>query len=116
MEAPPLERRLAAILAADVEGYSRLMLGDEEATMAMLSARRAVVDEFIVRHRGRIANTAGDSVLAPSPRSPERGLLRLHCLRPALRQRPPRSLRTRSILLSGSQSRIARDAKSSRLI
>jgi adenylate cyclase len=64
MEAPKLERRLAAILAADVEGYSRLMHGDEEATMATLSARRAVVDELIARHRGRIANTAGDSVLA----------------------------------------------------
>src|SRR6266550_5870630 len=64
MEAPPLERRLAAILAADVEGYSRLMHGDEEATMATLSARRAVVDELIAQHRGRIANTAGDSVLA----------------------------------------------------
>jgi adenylate cyclase len=56
--------RLAAILAADVEGYSRLMHGDEEATMATLSARRALVDELIGRHRGRIANTAGDSVLA----------------------------------------------------
>src|SRR5271155_1819125 len=64
MEAPPLERRLVAILAADVEGYSRLMHGDEEATMATLSARRAFVDELIARHRGRIANTAGDSVLA----------------------------------------------------
>jgi adenylate cyclase len=64
MEAPELERRLAAILAADVEGYSRLMHGDEETTMATLSARRAVVDELIARHRGRIANTAGDSVLA----------------------------------------------------
>jgi adenylate cyclase len=64
MEAPPLERRLAAILAADVEGYSRLMHGDEESTMAMLSARRTLVDELIARHRGRIANTAGDSVLA----------------------------------------------------
>jgi class 3 adenylate cyclase len=64
MEAPSLERRLAAILAADVEGYSRLMHGDEEATMTMLSARRAVVDELIAQHRGRIANTAGDSVLA----------------------------------------------------
>ncbi len=64
MEAPPLERRLAAILAADVEGYSRLMHGDEEATMAALSARRALVDELIARYRGRIANTAGDSVLA----------------------------------------------------
>jgi adenylate cyclase len=64
MEAPPLERRLVAILAADVEGYSRLMHGDEEATMATLSARRALVDELITQHRGRIANTAGDSVLA----------------------------------------------------
>ena len=64
MEAPPVERRLAAILAADVEGYSRLMHGDEEATRATLSARRALVDELIGRHRGRIANTAGDSVLA----------------------------------------------------
>jgi adenylate cyclase len=60
MEAPPLERRLAA----DVEGYSRLMHGDEEATMATLSARRRVVDELIAQYRGRIANTAGDSVLA----------------------------------------------------
>src|ERR1700694_2594545 len=64
MEAPPLHRRLAAILAADVEGYSRLMHGDEEATMATLSAHRAVFDELIAGHRGRIANTAGDSVLA----------------------------------------------------
>jgi len=64
MEAPPLERRLVAILAADVEGYSRLMHGDEEATMAMLSDRRALVDDLIGGHRGRIANTAGDSVLA----------------------------------------------------
>jgi adenylate cyclase len=64
LEAPPLERRLAAILAADVEGYSRLMHGDEEATLATLSARREVVDRLISRHRGRIANTAGDSVLS----------------------------------------------------
>jgi adenylate cyclase len=64
MEAPPLERRLAAILAADVEGYSRLMHDDEEATLATLSARRSVLDELILRRKGRIANTAGDSVLA----------------------------------------------------
>jgi adenylate cyclase len=54
MEAPPLERRLVAILAADVEGYSRLTHRDEETTMATLSARRALVDELIARHRGRI--------------------------------------------------------------
>lgn len=59
-----MERRLAAILAADVEGYSRLMHRDEEATLATLSAHRALVDGLIARHRGRIANTAGDSVLA----------------------------------------------------
>jgi adenylate cyclase len=53
-----------AILAADVEGYSRLMHGDEEATMAAFSIRRALVDELIVGYRGRIANTAGDSGLA----------------------------------------------------
>ena len=64
MEAPPLERRLVAILAADVEGYSRLMHGDEEATMASLSHRRVLVDDLIAGYRGRIANTAGDSVLA----------------------------------------------------
>jgi len=64
MEAPDLERRLAAIVAADVEGYSSLMHSDEEATMATLSARRSVIDALIVEHRGRIANTAGDSVLA----------------------------------------------------
>jgi adenylate cyclase len=64
MEAPQVERHLAAIISADVEGYSRLMHADEEATMATLSAHRALVDELIDRHRGRIANTAGDSVLA----------------------------------------------------
>lgn len=64
MEAPPVERRLAAILAADVEGYSRLMHRDEDATLATLSAHRALVDDLIAGHRGRIANTAGDSVLA----------------------------------------------------
>ena len=64
MEAPTLDRRLVAILAADVESYSRLMALDEEAALATLSAHRAIADELIVAFRGRIANTAGDSVLA----------------------------------------------------
>jgi len=64
MEAPELERRLAAIVAADVEGYSRHMHRDEETTMSTLSARRSTVDCLIAGHRGRIANTAGDSLLA----------------------------------------------------
>ena len=64
MEAPSLSRRLVAILAADVEGYSRLMAVDEETALATLSAHRKAVDELILAFRGRIANTAGDSVLA----------------------------------------------------
>jgi class 3 adenylate cyclase len=64
MEAPPLERKLAAIFAADVAGYSRLMEEDEEATLATLSEHRLVVDAAIARYRGRVAGTAGDSVLA----------------------------------------------------
>jgi adenylate cyclase len=64
LEAPRLERRLIAILAADVEGYSRHMEHDEEAALATLSRLRLVVDALIVEHRGRITGTAGDSVLA----------------------------------------------------
>ncbi len=64
MEAPPLERRLVAILAADVAGYSRLMGVDEEGTLATLSAFRLVTDRLISQHGGRICGTAGDSILA----------------------------------------------------
>ena len=64
MEAPPLERKLVAILAADVAGYSRMMGIDEEGTLATLSAYRAVSDMLIERYGGRICGTAGDSVLA----------------------------------------------------
>ena len=58
------ERRLVAIFAADVEGYSRLMGTDEVGTMRDLTRRRTILDGMIASHRGRIANTAGDSVLA----------------------------------------------------
>ena len=64
LEVPPLERKLAAILAADVEGYSRLMHADEEATLATLTAHRAIIDTLIAAGHGRISGTAGDSVLA----------------------------------------------------
>lgn len=64
MEAPRLERRLIAILAADVEGYSRHMERDEAATLATLSNHRLIVDDLIASHNGRITGTAGDSVLA----------------------------------------------------
>jgi adenylate cyclase len=63
-----LERKLAAILAADVAGYSRLMGLDEERTLRSLRMHRTdVVDPAIAAHRGRIANTAGDSLLVEFP-------------------------------------------------
>src|ERR1700692_3080322 len=59
-----VERRLAAILAADVAGYSRLMGVDEEGTLAALKAsRREIVDRRIAEHRGRIVKTTGDGAL-----------------------------------------------------
>ena len=64
MEAPPLERKLVAILAADVAGYSRMMGIDEEGTLATLSDLRTITDALIAQHSGRICGTAGDSVLA----------------------------------------------------
>src|SRR6202158_2506748 len=64
MEAPPVERKLVAILAADIQGYSRLMGIAEENTLATLSAHRAITDAIIAQHGGRICGTAGDSVLA----------------------------------------------------
>lgn len=64
IEAPPLERKLVAILAADVEGYSRLMHLDEESTLATLSAHRNIIDSLIDAAGGHITSTAGDSVLA----------------------------------------------------
>ena len=59
-----VSRRLVAVFAADVEGYSRLMGADEVGTLKGLTERRTILDRFIRDHRGRIANTAGDSVLA----------------------------------------------------
>ena len=59
-----VERRLAAILAADVAGYSRLMGVDEEGTLAALKRhRREVIDPKIKEHRGRIVKTTGDGIL-----------------------------------------------------
>src|SRR5258708_19168404 len=59
-----VERRLAAILAADIAGYSRLMGANEEGTLARLKAvRKALVDPAIASHRGRIVKTTGDGML-----------------------------------------------------
>ena len=59
-----MERRLAAILSADVVGYSRLMEADEEATIRVLSECRQVIDELVANHHGRVFGSAGDSVIA----------------------------------------------------
>src|ERR1700751_5086060 len=59
-----VSRRLVAVFAADVEGYSRLMGADEVGTLKGLTERRAILDKLIGEYSGRIANTAGDSVLA----------------------------------------------------
>lgn len=59
-----MKRKIAAILAADVVGYSRLIAEDEEEALRRLASYRAVIDDFIAKANGRIFNTAGDAVLA----------------------------------------------------
>src|SRR5207245_11338909 len=59
-----VERKLAAIFAADVADYSRLMGRDDVGTWRTLQAYRTILDRLITAHRGRIFNTAGDSVVA----------------------------------------------------
>src|SRR6476659_6235871 len=65
--APIVQRRLAAIFCADVAGYTRLMNGDQAGTLCLLAYHRDITDRLIVQHGGRIANTAGDSILAEFP-------------------------------------------------
>ena len=64
MEPQGIERKLAAVLSADVAGYSRLMGVDEEATLKTLTEYRTAMGALIAGHGGRIVGTAGDSVLA----------------------------------------------------
>ncbi len=59
-----VQHRLAAIMAADVAGYSRLMEGDEQATVAALDTNRLIFRQHVDANQGRIVDTAGDSVLA----------------------------------------------------
>jgi adenylate cyclase len=59
-----IKRKLTTILAADVEGYSRLMSADEEATLKVLKHYREIIDGLIAKHDGRIFGTGGDSVIA----------------------------------------------------
>ncbi len=59
-----MKRKIAAIFAADIAGYSKLVAEDEEETLRRLASYRSVMDDFIARAGGRIFNTAGDAVLA----------------------------------------------------
>jgi len=58
------KRKLAAILSADVEGYSRLMDDDEEATVRTLTAYRTAINDLVQQYRGRVVDTPGDNILA----------------------------------------------------
>jgi class 3 adenylate cyclase len=66
-----MKRKIAAIFAADIAGYSRLVAEDEEETLRRLASYRSVVDDFIAKAGGRIFNTAGDAVLAEFPSAVE---------------------------------------------
>jgi adenylate cyclase len=75
-------RRLAAILAADVAGYSRLMGADEEGTLERLKAlRRELFDPKIAEHHGRIVKTTGDGSWSSSPASSMRCAAPSRCSR-----------------------------------
>jgi adenylate cyclase len=63
----PVQRKLTTILAADADSYSRVMEADEVRTLGALRAAREVFARFIERHHGRIANTAGDGLIADFP-------------------------------------------------
>ena len=58
-----MKRRVAAILAADIVGFSRLIAEDEDETLRQLAAYRNVLDDFVAHHGGRVFNTAGDSIM-----------------------------------------------------
>ena len=66
-----MKRKIAAIMAADIAGYSKLVAEDEEETVRRLAAYRAVIDDFIAKAGGRVFNTAGDAVLAEFPSAVE---------------------------------------------
>src|SRR5499427_4840803 len=62
-----MKRKIAAIMAADIAGYSKLVAEDEEETLRRLASYRAVFEDFVTRFSGRVFNTAGDAILAEFP-------------------------------------------------
>jgi class 3 adenylate cyclase len=70
------ERRLAAILSADVQGYSRLLSEDEEATIRTLTAYRTMFSTLVAQHYGRVVDSPGDNILAEFAIAVQRGTAR----------------------------------------
>ncbi len=68
---PEAKRKLAAILSADVVGYSRLMGDDEAATVETLKEYRAAIGRVITQHEGHVVNAPGDNILADFPSAVE---------------------------------------------
>jgi class 3 adenylate cyclase len=66
---PIMKRKISAIMAADIAGYSRLVAEDEEETLRRLESYRSVFQDFTTRFAGRIFNTAGDAILSEFPSS-----------------------------------------------
>ena len=64
MAAEEFKRRLTALLSADVEGYSRLMREDEQATVRTLTTHRTAITHLIEQYRGRVVDSPGDNLLA----------------------------------------------------
>ena len=71
MTNPRIRRKLAAILSADVVGYSRLMAANEAATVETLKAYRDIIARLVVRRGGRVVNAPGDALLAEFPSAVE---------------------------------------------
>ncbi|HEX8416677.1 MAG TPA: adenylate/guanylate cyclase domain-containing protein, partial [Methylobacterium sp.] len=87
-----MKRTIAAILAADVAGYSRLVAEDEEDTLRRLAAYRTIFRDHVARFGGRVFNTAGDAILAEFPSAVEglRAAIAIQeTLRAANREHPP---------------------------
>lgn len=64
MSGDQIIRRLAAILSADVKGYSRLMRDDDVATVRMLNTYRDLINRLVEQHHGRVVDSPGDNILA----------------------------------------------------
>ena len=68
MAAPRIDRRLTAVLAADVAGYSRLVQRDEQGTLGRLKAHRGeLVEPLVAEHGGRVVKLMGDGILCEFP-------------------------------------------------